>query len=55
MTQEEIIELKKFCIEQAAKAGSNGADLANTAAYLFDWIMQKESLQLNRNVESNLR
>lgn len=55
MTQEEILDLKKFCIEQAAKVCDDGDSLANTAAYLFEWILKKELLQLNRDVELNLR
>lgn len=42
MTKEEIIELKKYCIEQGAKVSRNGNDLAYIARYLFAWLIKEE-------------
>ena len=44
MTQEETINLKKFCIEQAAKVCSDGRSLTRTARYLFGWVAERDSI-----------
>ena len=43
MTQEETINLKKFCIEQAAKVCSDGRSLTRTARYVFGWVAERDS------------
>ena len=43
MTQEEIIDLKKFCIEQAAKVSKNGNELAYITDCLFKWITEEDN------------
>lgn len=50
MTQEEIIGLKKFCIEQAAKVSNDGDELAKTSAYLLKWITEKDN---NHSIKEN--
>ncbi len=44
MTQEEIINLKKFCIEQAVMICSDGSSLISTARYLFGWVTERDSI-----------
>ena len=44
MTQEEIINLKKFCIEKASIVCSDGRSLTRTARYLFGWVAERDSI-----------
>ena len=50
MTQEEIIDLKKFCIERASIVCSNGDALLSTAAYLFEWVTERDN---NHSLKEN--
>lgn len=50
MTQEEIIELKKFCIEIVSVFAS-AKNILESAQQLFDWLIKEEDDQpLNDNV-----